>query len=168
MNFKDIPKFIYGGSYVVNAPFEIIPRMIDEYVKDGLIIEPDFQRAHVWNDNQRSAFFEFLLKKGEGSNEIKFNCPNWSCGKRVGDFVLVDGLQRLTACLKFLDNKIPAFGLLYNEFEGKIDFLTGLVFRINELSTRKEVLEWYLQINTGGTVHTDDELNKVRELLICE
>jgi len=36
---------------------------------------------------------------------------------------------------------------------------------INDLPTRKDVLQWYLQMNTGGTVHTEEEINRVKMLL---
>jgi len=31
--------------------------------------------------------------------------------------------------------------------------------------TRAEVLTWYLQINAGGVVHSDEEIERVKELL---
>ena len=40
-----------------------------------------------------------------------------------------------------------------------------LKVHINNLKTKKEVLTWYLEMNTGGTVHTDDELDRVRKML---
>ena len=40
-----------------------------------------------------------------------------------------------------------------------------LLFNVNNLKTKKEVLKWYLEMNTGGTVHTKDELNKVKGML---
>ena len=36
---------------------------------------------------------------------------------------------------------------------------------INNLKTRGQVLEWYLQLNDRGVVHTKEELDKVRRLL---
>ena len=39
------------------------------------------------------------------------------------------------------------------------------VFHVNYLKTRREVLEWYLQLNGGGTPHSQKELDRVRGLL---
>lgn len=39
---------------------------------------------------------------------------------------------------------------------------------VNELRTRAEVLRWYLQLNSGGVVHTEEELARVRALLEAE
>ena len=33
------------------------------------------------------------------------------------------------------------------------------------VKTREEVLSWYLDLNSGGTVHTEEELTKVRGLI---
>jgi hypothetical protein len=41
-------------------------------------------------------------------------------------------------------------------------------FIVNDLRTRKEVLQWYLDLNTGGTIHTSDEIEKVKRLLAAE
>lgn len=38
-------------------------------------------------------------------------------------------------------------------------------FHVNDLKTRGEILQWYLDLNTGGTVHTEGELSKVKELI---
>jgi hypothetical protein len=36
---------------------------------------------------------------------------------------------------------------------------------VNDLKTEAEVLRWYLEINAGGTPHTEEELDKVRKML---
>jgi len=39
---------------------------------------------------------------------------------------------------------------------------------VNNLKTKAEVLRWYLEMNTGGVVHTQDEVDKARALLEYE
>lgn len=111
---------------------------------------------------------EHLLKSGKGSNEIRFNCRDWMRNPEP-PMVLVDGLQRLTAARLFVANKLPVFGYVLQEYEDwKISIRNiglSLSFRINDLPTRKHVLKWYLEINAGGVVHTESELNRVRQLL---
>ena len=41
----------------------------------------------------------------------------------------------------------------------------GFKFRVCVLPTRKEVLQLYLNINAGGTPHTEEELNLVHAML---
>lgn len=92
--------------------------------------------------------------------------PN-SANAFEGSFVLVDGLQRLTAVMRFLKGEITAFGYYYGEFEDKphdCDF----ILCINDLPTRALVLQWYLDLNSGGVVHTQEELDRARMLLSLE
>lgn len=82
--------------------------------------------------------------------------------------VCVDGLQRLIALRRFLNNELKVFGFLLKDFEDKDNMLRriGLLrFNINNLQTREEVLQWYLDFNTGGTVHSQEEIDRVKKLL---
>lgn len=165
MKFKDLEKFTKNPDYTVDYPLYMIPEKIADWQKElNLQLEPDFQRAHVWNKDKQIAFIEFLLKGGNSGKDIYFNHPQWQ-GNYKGEFVLVDGLQRITACLDFMNNKIPVFGnYYYSNFEDK-PYHINLKLHVNDLKTRKEVLNWYLEMNSGGVVHTEDELNKVRKML---
>jgi hypothetical protein len=39
---------------------------------------------------------------------------------------------------------------------------------MTDSKTRAEVLQWYLDLNTGGVVHTDEEIAKVERMLEAE
>lgn len=130
-------------------------------------MEPDFQRAHVWDDEKRSKFVEHILQGGISGRDIYWNCSTWM-GSFDTPMQLVDGLQRITALVKFMNDEIPAFGKKCSEYEGRMTQSVGLRFHVNDLQTRAEVLKWYLELNTGGVVHTEEELEKVRGLLEAE
>lgn len=85
-----------------------------------------------------------------------------------GEFVIVDGLQRITACMDFMAGELRAFGCLCDEFAGPLPSMAGLRFNVNNLKTRREVLQWYLDINAGGIIHSEAELDRVRLLLAQE
>jgi uncharacterized protein with ParB-like and HNH nuclease domain len=167
MNYKDIPQLTRCGNYQINVALNYLPTLLDDYKQDDLQLEPDFQRGHVWDEEKQIRYIEFLLRGGNTNNVIYFNCPGWM-GDFKGDFVLVDGLQRITACLKFLEGKLKVFGHYKHEIEGKLDRDVQLIININNLKTRKEVLQWYLDMNSGGVVHTTEELDKVKQLLSKE
>ena len=173
--FVDIPRYVRDGNYCVDIPLDYLEEAYRRYREDyGLDLDVDFQRAHVWTDAQATAFVEHILRGGRGSETIRFNMPGWGSGEvaTAGEptaMVCVDGKQRLTAVLRFLRDEIPAFGHLFGEYEDRPRMVvTGLKFMVNDLSSRREVLRWYLDINTGGTAHTDAELAKVRRLLEAE
>jgi len=133
-----------------------------------LDLEPDFQRAHVWTEAQQIAYVEYILRGGTSGKELYFNCAGWMRDWR-GPYVIVDGKQRLQAVRRFMRNEIPAFGHLLNEYEDEPDILTAsFSWNVAALDNRADVLRWYLWFNSGGTVHTAEELSRVEELLKAE
>lgn len=130
----------------------------------SLTIQPDFQKGFVWHEQQRINYVEYVLRGGGKEKLILAN-------ENEQGFVLVDGLQRLTTLNLFLDDKLRVFGCLYSEFEPlggkaglKFSITIGIKFGIAQLQTRKEVLQWYIDLNSG-TEHTQQEIDKVKYLL---
>lgn len=170
MKLSDIKRFTRNPNYAVNVSWRELIRAIEHYQRDlGLQLDPDFQRAHVWNHQQRISYVEFRLRGGLTGRDVYLNHPGWQSTFK-GDFVLVDGKQRLMAVTMFLNNVLPIFGgYFYKDFEDELHSLEpDFVFHVNDLKTRYEVLTWYLEFNTGGVVHTEVELNRVRQLLELE
>lgn len=170
MKFRDIPQFISDGSYRVDVSWEYMVEWLKRLVEEeGLQLNPDFQRGHVWTESQQIEFLEFILRGGKTGRTLYFNNPSWHRSKPVtgyNDFVCVDGLQRITAIQRFMNNEIPAFGLLYSEFEGETDLIRhSMAININDLKTKKEVLQWYVQMNSGGTPHSSEEIARVKKLM---
>ena len=130
-------------------------------------MNPDFQRGHVWTEQQQIAFIEYFLKGGKSGKVIYFNHPHWGRYQENDmNMVCVDGLQRLTAIRRFINDEIRAFGGLYSEFEDTPRMIkNGIKFNVNDLQTKAEVLQWYLDMNYTGTPHTEEELDRVRKLL---
>lgn len=172
MKCEDIKQFTSEGSYCTNLSMEELVKVVDKDEKVfGLILNSDFQRGHVWTEEQQIAFIEYFLRGGKSGRDIYLNNPDWG-HKNKGDyhdFVCVDGLQRITAVRRFINNEIPAFGTYYKDFED--DWMFGHDFRhmfnyhVNDLQTKEEVLTWYIEMNSGGTPHTKKEIQKVKEML---
>lgn len=170
--FSDFKTFTRTPNYRTTVDWSYLEQSIAHYEERadgcaGLDLEPDFQREHVWTEAQQIAFVEYILRGGTSGREIYFNCAGWMADWR-GPFVIVDGKQRLHAVRQFLANKIPAFGIYCKDFEGRIPSDCQFFFNINDLKTREQVLKWYLEMNTGGTPHTEKELEKVKQMLLEE
>ena len=168
MNFQDIPQFTSPASYHIDVSLSYLKEHIDHHIQESnLQLNPDFQRGHVWTEKQQIAYVEYLLRGGTSGREIYLNLPGlrWT---NTDDYVCVDGLQRITACLRFLDNEIPAFWTLYKDYEGRIDHQISLSIWVNTLKTKREVLIWYTELNSGGTAHTEAELDRVRRMIAEE
>ena len=166
-SFKNIEQFTYG-QYEVDIHVRHLEKMLKSYEEDyNLELNPDFQRGNVWTKEQQIKYVEFFLRGGKSARVIYFNIGEWSFNKNtdIPQMVCVDGLQRLTAILRFLRNEIPVFGHFYNEFEDNIPLDHTLKFNINNLAYKKDVLKWYLEMNSGGTVHSNSELERVRKMI---
>ena len=176
--YDKIPHYIRPGSYQVDLMWRSIERTLVEFAKDeGLDLDPDFQRAHVWTLAQQKAYVEFVLRGGQTGKILYFNCFGWNGGHDgvVGPIILVDGKQRLEAVRKFIRDEFTVFddfpGLgptLCSEVECLREIDCRFSIYINSLHTRAEVLKWYLQINEGGTPHTSEELLRVQTLYAKE
>ena len=169
VRFKDIPKFTSAGSWYANYTLVSLIKFINEEIEEaGLQLNPEFQRGHVWTENQQIAWIEYHLRGGKSGNTIYLNNPFWKDGKipDTGKYVCVDGLQRITAAQRFINNEIRIFGSYYKEFEDRIPFGdVTMILNVNDLKTEKEVLQWYIDMNAGGTPHTSAEIERVRKMI---
>lgn len=78
MHIKNIKPLIGFGTYQTHTSLSSLDRVIMNYIEeDGLILNPDFQRGHVWTEDQQIAYVEFKLKKGKDPSPILFNHPAW-------------------------------------------------------------------------------------------
>lgn len=139
-------------------------------------LSPDFQRGHVWTVTQQVAFVESMLRNVT-TGRILFNCPGWAHTPAApGDipehtFVILDGLQRLTAVRLFMADALAVFGGLrasdlrgspFDPFRNSYRLQIGIF----EFNSRQDLLSHYLAINSGGTVHSQEEIQRVQGLLV--
>ncbi len=171
MKFRDIPLYTRKGTWECDFNLDDVLPTLDKWVEErSLDLDPDFQRLHVWTEEQQIAWIEHILRGGSTGRTIYLNNPEWQRSFRKGDqFVLVDGKQRVQALRRFFGNEIPAFGHLHSEFLDRSDRIRqGFKINVNDLLTRKEVLQWYIEFNSGGTPHTAEEIERVRDLWRAE
>lgn len=169
--YNDIPQFIQHGSYEIDVSPDRLVVNIDEWVRDfNLQLDPDFQRGHVWSESQQKAFIEFFLRGGKTARVIYLNFPSWHREQKTAynDFVVVDGKQRVEAWRRFFANEIKVFGSYAKDFKDSLRIMKTMKVNINDLQTKADVLQWYIDFNSGGVVHTDDEIAKVKRLLAQE
>lgn len=179
MKFKiaDIKPLIHVDSSPITLDFdwikEMLAKMQDEY---GLDLNPDFQRSHVWKYEQKQKFIEYILRGGVVP-PIRFNSPCFGGHRKSkhcdlpDTVILVDGKQRLNACIEFLDDKIDVFGGHFlSDFDNvkTLTRKTGISYTVNKLQTKAEVLQWYLEMNEGQVAHTTEELERVKIMLLKE
>ena len=171
MRFSDIRQ-ITQARYKINVPWDYLLVQLGNYTKEyRLELNPYFQRGYVWNMEQQQRYIEYILSGGLSGREILFNFSGWNsrlskeefCKRRM---VCVDGLQRLTSVIKFLNNEVRAFGSYLCEFDDRVPNCADFIFYVNDIESEEEVLQWYIDFNSGGTVHTKEEIDKVKRMLI--
>jgi hypothetical protein len=168
MKFNDIRQFPHAN-YTVNVGWEYLDSWLGrQRVETLLDLDPDFQRGYVWNEKQKIDYIEYQLKGGFSGRDIFWNCSSWMREFNT-PLQIVDGKQRIRAVQDFLEDKVKAFGYYYNQYEDKlISLRPDFIMHVNNLQTRLEVLEWYLGLNSGGTIHTEKDLKKVKVMILKE
>ena len=166
MEFGKIRK-LFKAPYRIDQPVADIDHWINRREGIEVDLSPDFQRDHVWTENQEKKFVEWILRGGVSGRDIYWNCPGWMQDFR-GPLVLVDGKQRIKAIRRFLAGEITAFGCFIDEYTDQFYLSTGcsLSFHVANLPRKVDVLKWYIDLNSGGTVHDPEEIERVRQLLL--
>jgi len=174
---KPIINPLMKSKYETNIHWRNIDAALAGYEQDyGLVeLNPDFQRGHVWTENQQISFIENHLRGALPSSTyvIQFNCPNWDNYNYNGElprgFQCIDGLQRMTAIKRFLSGEIKVFGTLACEDLNYSSFAIGsttcITFAVYCFTRKRDLLEHYLAFNAGGTPHSEEEINRVRKMI---
>lgn len=170
---RPMPKAAWMADFPLSYLEQSLARLAEDY--GGCNLTPDFQRGHAWSRQQQERFVEALIRGAlpPSSMLIQFNCPHWENSSYTGDLPreiqCIDGLQRLTALRKFLSGDIRAFGFAIDEFAGtRFDLrqpLWTVKLAIHSFQSKAQLLQFYLDLNGGGTPHTPEELARVRKML---
>lgn len=159
MEYNDIKKFP-ESNYSIDVPIKEVPLTLKKWNSEEspLILSPEFQRGYVWNTEQQIAYCEYLFRGGRSGKDIFFNCSSWM-GKFDTPIECVDGQQRLGSIIALLEDRIKIFGVKYSDIKS-IPVFTGpsLKFHVCNIQDRKELIEWYIAMNTAGSVHTAKDL----------
>ncbi len=71
MTFDEIPQFTKQASWRADMDIETLVKRVDVWVNEyGLQLNPDFQRGHVWAEEQQIAFVEFILRGGMTGRDL--------------------------------------------------------------------------------------------------
>ena len=173
MKISDIPTLIHVNQGVA-WNIEGIPATLERWKESyGLDLDPEFQRGHVWDMETKIKFVEFVARGGV-TQPVRFNSPAFGGHTHAKhsdlseDIVLVDGKQRLTAILEFMDNKIAIFdGNYLKDFDNPHRLLLRMeiTYQVNKLQTKRELYQWYIEMNEGQVAHSTEEIERVRQLL---
>jgi hypothetical protein len=165
IDFNEIPGTFPRACYGIDVEWKRLGSFIADCESQGLDMNPDYQREHVWTQAQQIAYVEYMLRGGEVSRTVIVNAPNWDRNGYRGA-TLVDGKQRIAAILAFMGDSLPVFGgNCLHDFTGHLRLIAGrLRWEVVCLSSEIQLLDLYLSINAGGTPHSAEEIARVRKM----
>lgn len=165
MKYKNIEKFPHCN-YRANVPWVGLETWIDGMSEElDLQLDPPFQRGHIWSDYQRTAYMEYLLKGGRSSKIIKWVAKDWPSTGLKDTLQLLDGKQRLQTIRMYLRDEVRVFGGYVCSDYDRLTMRYDLIFEIYNIPTQREVVELYLALNTGGSIHTPEDLKSAYDYL---
>lgn len=165
----------------INIACNALENTLETMSKNGLDLSPDFQRGHVWTQEQQIAYCESLIRQtiSDSGRTITFNNPCYA-GHQADDSdlegtVILDGLQRLTAVRRLMNKDFKVFpvldgGVHWDFFNNtRFNLLSphnGLLFQTFCMQHREDILKYYIAFNDGGTSHSKEEIDRVKALLV--
>lgn len=163
------------SAYTTNILWRSFQGMMQQYSEDykGLDWDPDYQRGHVWTNEQREHYILNCIRgvADESSMTIRFNCANWTLNKSKmsnlpDGLQCIDGLQRSKAIIDFMNGKFKVRGYGPDDLNGTTFSAGSLKIRlvVYNLQMKSDVLKLYLDYNDGGTPHPQNELQRIRTM----
>lgn len=165
---KRVQESVPDCTYRVNIGLGGLLKAIDQYKID---LDPDYQRGHVWTEEQERKFVGALLENHNAIPPFWFNWLDIDFFRSHSE--VVDGKQRIKACVRWLKEEIEAecpcgISVPYDKLN-EVDHRNLAMYAMMDWNfvhlNREDVMKFYLRLNCGGTVHTPAELEHVRKLL---
>jgi hypothetical protein len=151
-----------GAKHRLNFSSSGVESLIHKVVFFGMDFSPEFQRDYVWTQEDKEKFLDSVFKWQD--------IGKWTIWKRPypKSDIVVDGKQRLSTLVDFFLDKTTWRGVKYSELDGR----SRRVFReapvqcaeISENTPYKDVLEIFLDMNTGGVPQLPEHIERVRKL----
>ena len=163
-------------NYTVDFSWRDLDRLFAMFEAYGYELSPDFQRGHVWTADQQRHYVENAMRDNLSNQArlISFNAPAWSrdvSGDLPETVLCIDGLQRITAVQALMAGRIKPFGLTLKDVEGsEFDPLRRNNHRFSfkvavfKYQNRSELLDYYIDLNGGGTPHSAEEIQRVKAM----
>ncbi len=122
---------------------------------------PEFQRSNdKWSLDKKVKFLENLFLGAK--TEILMYYSDIENAKNE-DAMIIDGLQRLTAVIQFLNNEFKIFGKYYfDNLPKKFYSNVRIAIRIYTFKTHFEILKFYVDMNEGIT-HSQEDIEKAKK-----
>lgn len=136
---------------------------------DSLQISPKFQRRAVWMDKERSLLMDTVLSDLPFPEVYMQVQTNTDTGEQ--QHIVVDGQQRITSILQFIDNTFPLpindnwqgqYFRDLNAVQKELFWDYKIVVRFLRKTNDDEIRNIFTRLNTNNVVLNDQELRNAR------
>lgn len=120
----------------------------------GRFVLPPFQRPPVWTREQQTKFIESCWMGLPIGAFVYNQTAEWNS---PFDSWLIDGQQRVTSVLSYMDDEFPVMGYLYSELteadHRRWSMSTAFPSLRTCIDNEEELREVYMRLAYGGTPH---------------
>ena len=142
--------------------------MYQKYAEGRMNMSPSYQRGLVWTEKQKQEYLTALFKSRAEITPV-FVQERFD-GKE--HYEVLDGKQRLNAIFEFIEDKIELEGTKFSELsaEDTMKLLNYDIRYTRILSYEGKIpedfkLEYFLEINEKGTKMSENQIEKVKNML---
>jgi len=171
---RKVQKSVPICTYQIDTGFRRIEQFLEDYEVN---MDPVYQRDYVWNLKQKQKFVGACLENHRMIPVFWFNFYKVGQGTN-SPCEVVDGKQRLEAIRGFLRNEYSAIcpcgevftaEELLNDPISNRNLSSSITLKMHFIQVEPvDAMQFYLRLNAGGTIHSQEDLDRVKEYIIQE
>jgi hypothetical protein len=139
--------------------------MLSKVYHFGLDFDPEYQREHVWDLEDKVKLIDSIFNNIDIGKFVYVHLTDYSA-KYL--YEILDGKQRIRAICDYFEDRFQYkgkyFSDLSNRDQGHFEDYPISHAEIQEASYEQK-LKYFIKLNTGGRVMSQEHLDKVRGLL---
>lgn len=164
--FANVPIISKRDDMQISYFQQDISSLLNRYYFHGIIMNPDYQRDLVWNEDQEQSLLHSIFN-GIDIGKFAFISLPYTSDVREA-YEILDGKQRLNTIIKFTEGRIKYQGKTFFELHPyDRSFFEGKSISVGEARnvTKKQIYEYFIKLNTGGVSVSKEHIEKVKSLL---
>ncbi len=138
----------------------------------GIDFDPEYQRGLVWNQEDKEKLIDSIFNNVEIGKfaliKTNFMKPGFDLSSNKF-YQMLDGKQRLSAIREFYEDRITYKGLYFSQLslrdQNHFQHYKVVVAEVDEPEDKKLIYKYFLKLNTTGKPISEEQINKVKELI---
>lgn len=135
----------------------------------GIDFDVDYQRGYVWNQEDKEALIESIFNGCDIGKFVLVRRP-YNVKDDVPLYEILDGKQRFSTLLDFVEDRITYKGVKFSEMSFKdrhtIESVQCSYAKVEaDQYSKKQILELFYRLNRHGKVMDTAHLEKVKKML---